>query len=67
MPKLKFPLLLLCLGLSFAAMPVRTASAACRCTFVCWDTATQHCWMDECCNLRCCNISSPSCSDPCFG
>jgi hypothetical protein len=68
MRKLKLPLLLLGLVLSFAALPVPTASAGpqCLCEILCWDNGVQLCWQDECCHLTCCDKSDPTCWSPCF-
>lgn len=63
MRKFKPLLLLLGLALSFAALPVSTASAGsvCLCEILCWDNGFQYCRQDSCCNLYCCDKSDPSC------
>jgi hypothetical protein len=67
MRKLRLPLLLLALVLSFVALPVQRASAGfrCLCDIVCWDSGTQRCWQDDCCQVHCCDADDPSCWPPC--
>jgi hypothetical protein len=71
MRKLRLPLLLLGLILSFSTVPTRTASAGPGCLIDCWELdggpmGSQICWQDESCNVHCCNEVNGWCPNPCW-